>query len=150
MFDHVSIGVRDLARSKRFYDAALRPLGYVCLMENADALGYGREKVALWIGRAEQPGDPTWDQASTSALARPHARQSMGSMSLPSTLAAPTMARPACARTMARTTTPLSWSTPTDIASRHISAVRRQRALGLTHNMQAWRANEWLRFARTY
>jgi len=65
MFDHVSIGVRDLARSKRFYDAALRPLGYVCLMENADALGYGREKVALWIGRAEQPGDPTWDQAST-------------------------------------------------------------------------------------
>ena len=58
MFDHVSIGVRDLARSKRFYDAALRSLGYVCLMENADALGYGREKIALWIGRTEQPVRP--------------------------------------------------------------------------------------------
>ena len=126
MFDHVSIGVRDLARSRRFYDAALRPLGYVCLMENADALGYGREKVALWIGRAEQPGDPTWDQASTSALARPLVRQSMRSMSLPSTLAAPTMGRPVCARTMARITTPPSWSTPTGIASRRISAVRRR------------------------
>ena len=54
MFDHVSVGVRDLAPSKRFYDAALRPLGYVCLMENADALGYGREKVAPldWQSRA--------------------------------------------------------------------------------------------------
>jgi catechol 2,3-dioxygenase-like lactoylglutathione lyase family enzyme len=58
MFDHVSIGVRDLARSKRLYDAALRPLDYVCLMENADALGYGREKIALWIGKAEQPVRP--------------------------------------------------------------------------------------------
>ena len=55
MFDHVSIGVRDLARSKRFYDAALRPLGCVCLMENADALGYGREKIALWIGKVARP-----------------------------------------------------------------------------------------------
>jgi hypothetical protein len=45
MFDHVSIGVCDLPRAKRFYDAALRPLGYVCLSENADALGYGRDKI---------------------------------------------------------------------------------------------------------
>jgi catechol 2,3-dioxygenase-like lactoylglutathione lyase family enzyme len=58
MFDHVSIGVRDLVRSKRFYDAAFRPLGYVCLTESADALGYGREKVAFWIGKAEQPVRP--------------------------------------------------------------------------------------------
>jgi catechol 2,3-dioxygenase-like lactoylglutathione lyase family enzyme len=56
MLDHVSIGVRDLARSKRFYDAALRPLGYVCL--TADALGYGREKIVFWIGKAEQPVRP--------------------------------------------------------------------------------------------
>ena len=58
MFDHVSIGVRDLARSKRFYDAALRPLGYVCLTESADSLGYGRDKIALWIGEAAQPVRP--------------------------------------------------------------------------------------------
>ena len=30
MIDHVSIGVRDIARTKRFYDAALEPLGYKC------------------------------------------------------------------------------------------------------------------------
>jgi hypothetical protein len=48
----------------------------------------------------------------------------MRSMSLPSALEAPTMARLACARTMARTTTQPSWSTPTGIASRPIAAVR--------------------------
>ena len=29
MLDHVSLGVSDLGRSQRFYDAALRPLGLV-------------------------------------------------------------------------------------------------------------------------
>ena len=29
MLDHVSVGVIDLDRSRRFYDAALRPLGLV-------------------------------------------------------------------------------------------------------------------------
>jgi catechol 2,3-dioxygenase-like lactoylglutathione lyase family enzyme len=58
MFDHVSIGVCDLARSKRFYDATLRPLGYVCLTQSVEALGYGREKIALWIGKAEHPVQP--------------------------------------------------------------------------------------------
>jgi hypothetical protein len=28
MIDHVSIGVCDVATTKRFYDAALKPLGY--------------------------------------------------------------------------------------------------------------------------
>jgi catechol 2,3-dioxygenase-like lactoylglutathione lyase family enzyme len=58
MFDHVSIGVRDLARARQFYDAALRPLGYACLSEGADALGYGRGKIALWIGKAARPVPP--------------------------------------------------------------------------------------------
>lgn len=55
MFDHVSIGVRDLALAKRFYDAALHALGYVCLSENTDALGYGRDKIGLWVGKAARP-----------------------------------------------------------------------------------------------
>jgi catechol 2,3-dioxygenase-like lactoylglutathione lyase family enzyme len=55
MFDHVSIGVRDVPRAKRFYDAALRPLGYVCASENPDTLGYGRDKIGLWIGKVAQP-----------------------------------------------------------------------------------------------
>ncbi len=33
MLDHVSLGVRDLERSRRFYDAALRPLGIVRIVD---------------------------------------------------------------------------------------------------------------------
>jgi len=60
MFDHVSIGVRDLARTKRFYDAALAPLGYKCLRESPGLLGYGGDSVALWISpsAAPVPADP--------------------------------------------------------------------------------------------
>ena len=55
MINHLSIGVRDVAASKRFYDAALTPLGYTCLSESAGSLGYGRDAVMLWIGAAERP-----------------------------------------------------------------------------------------------
>jgi catechol 2,3-dioxygenase-like lactoylglutathione lyase family enzyme len=58
MLDHVSIGVSDIQRAKRFYDAALAPLGYTCLRQTANELGYGQEAVALWIGRAEHPVPP--------------------------------------------------------------------------------------------
>ncbi len=42
MIDHVSIGVRDLARARAFYDAALAPLGYRRMFDVEDASGYGR------------------------------------------------------------------------------------------------------------
>lgn len=55
MIDHVSIGVRNVAASKRFYDAALKPLGYQCLSESAESLGYGAQAPALWVNLAERP-----------------------------------------------------------------------------------------------
>ena len=55
MFDHVSIGVRDVARTKRFYDATLKPLGYSCLSEGKDSLGYGAGDVGLWISACGKP-----------------------------------------------------------------------------------------------
>lgn len=55
MIDHVSLGVRDVATAKRFYDAALKPLGYECLSEAAGSLGYGRDRVAFWISVVERP-----------------------------------------------------------------------------------------------
>jgi catechol 2,3-dioxygenase-like lactoylglutathione lyase family enzyme len=33
MLDHVSLGVHDVARSRRFYDATLRPLGLVRIVD---------------------------------------------------------------------------------------------------------------------
>ena len=58
MFDHVSIGVRDIARAKRFYDAALAPLGYKRLSQSPTLLGYGADSVALWISPTESPVPP--------------------------------------------------------------------------------------------
>ena len=55
MLDHVSIGVRDIAATKRFYDAALAPLGYSCLSASEASLGYGREAVGFWISQTESP-----------------------------------------------------------------------------------------------
>jgi catechol 2,3-dioxygenase-like lactoylglutathione lyase family enzyme len=55
MLDHVSIGVRDIAKTKRFYDAALQPLGYTCVSEGDGSLGYGRDVVAFWISRTDRP-----------------------------------------------------------------------------------------------
>jgi catechol 2,3-dioxygenase-like lactoylglutathione lyase family enzyme len=55
MLNHVSIGVRDLARAKRFYDAALEPLGYKCLSESPGSLGYGNGTVVLWITPTDKP-----------------------------------------------------------------------------------------------
>ena len=55
MFDHISIGVRDLAATRRFYDAALTPLGYLCLKSGADFLGYGRDRVGLWVAPSQHP-----------------------------------------------------------------------------------------------
>lgn len=58
MIDHVSIGVHDIARAKRFYDAALNPLGYACLSDGHGSLGYGSDAIALWISAAEHPVPP--------------------------------------------------------------------------------------------
>ena len=55
MLAHVSIGVRDIAAARRFYDAALAPLCYICLSAEADTLGYGADAVVLWIGLAQRP-----------------------------------------------------------------------------------------------
>jgi catechol 2,3-dioxygenase-like lactoylglutathione lyase family enzyme len=61
MFDHISIGVRDIARAKAFYDRTLEPIGYRRLSDGEDSIGYGKETVGLWIGvtNSPVPDDPT-------------------------------------------------------------------------------------------
>jgi len=55
MIDHISIGVRDVARSRDFYDAILTPLGYRRLSTGDTSLGYGGDSVVLWIGHSDRP-----------------------------------------------------------------------------------------------
>jgi|SRR5215470_15254019 len=57
MIAHLSIGVRDLDKSKRFYDSALAPLGYRCLRaaRTMPGYGYGRDSIVLWVVAAERP-----------------------------------------------------------------------------------------------
>jgi catechol 2,3-dioxygenase-like lactoylglutathione lyase family enzyme len=55
MLDHVSIGVRDIAKTKAFYDAALKPLGYSCLSSGETSLGYGGDAAQFWANLSESP-----------------------------------------------------------------------------------------------
>lgn len=55
MLNHISIGVRDIARTKAFYDAALKPLGYKALSDGETSLGYGKDAVVLWISKTDAP-----------------------------------------------------------------------------------------------
>lgn len=58
MLDHVSIGVRNIAKTKAFYDGALAALGYRCLHSSTDMLGYGGDSVQLWISPSDHPVEP--------------------------------------------------------------------------------------------
>jgi catechol 2,3-dioxygenase-like lactoylglutathione lyase family enzyme len=54
MIDHVSVGVRDLDRSARFYQLALAPLGLSRLVTRPAAVGFGKSYPEFWINlRAE-------------------------------------------------------------------------------------------------
>jgi catechol 2,3-dioxygenase-like lactoylglutathione lyase family enzyme len=49
MIDHVSVGVRDLERSARFYESTLAPLGLSRLVTRPAAVGFGKNYPEFWI-----------------------------------------------------------------------------------------------------
>jgi catechol 2,3-dioxygenase-like lactoylglutathione lyase family enzyme len=49
MIDHVSIGVRDLARATRLYEAALAAIGYAKLEVRAQTVGFGKRYSEFWL-----------------------------------------------------------------------------------------------------
>ena len=55
MFDHVSIGVSDIKRAGRFYDAVLQPLDIARLSDGDTSLGYGEKSPGLWVQTADKP-----------------------------------------------------------------------------------------------
>jgi catechol 2,3-dioxygenase-like lactoylglutathione lyase family enzyme len=55
MLDHVSIGVSDVPRAGKFYDAVLKPLGYSRKSDGETSLGYGNEAIKFWILAVKRP-----------------------------------------------------------------------------------------------
>jgi catechol 2,3-dioxygenase-like lactoylglutathione lyase family enzyme len=58
MLDHISIGVRNIAAARDFYDAALAPLGYRRLSNGETAVGYGADAARFWVLASETPVPP--------------------------------------------------------------------------------------------
>ena len=59
MLGHMSIGVRDIEKARRFYDALFGPLGWTNLWTDDDALGYGgtdgNDKFAVFLKSGGHP-----------------------------------------------------------------------------------------------
>jgi catechol 2,3-dioxygenase-like lactoylglutathione lyase family enzyme len=78
MIDHIGINVSDFAASKKFYSAALKPLGFELLMEipkavtgHTDIAGFGeRPKPEFWIsgGKPNNPPNHIALRASSRAV----------------------------------------------------------------------------------
>jgi catechol 2,3-dioxygenase-like lactoylglutathione lyase family enzyme len=49
MIDHISVGVSNLDRSARFYEAALAPLGLSLLVTRPATIGFGKSYPEFWI-----------------------------------------------------------------------------------------------------
>src|SRR5437588_11870628 len=49
MIDHISVGVSDLERSARFYEATLAPLGLLRLVTRPATIGFGKNYPEFWI-----------------------------------------------------------------------------------------------------
>jgi catechol 2,3-dioxygenase-like lactoylglutathione lyase family enzyme len=49
MIDHISVGVTDLERSARFYEATLAALGFSRLVTRPATVGFGKSYPEFWI-----------------------------------------------------------------------------------------------------
>lgn len=56
MIDHVSLGVSDLAASRRFYAEVLGAIGWRLLADRPETVGFGKEYPEFWLNA--RPGIP--------------------------------------------------------------------------------------------
>jgi catechol 2,3-dioxygenase-like lactoylglutathione lyase family enzyme len=55
MIEHTGLQVKNMERSKRFYTAALKPLGYTLHMDMGDAAGFKEGgHTSFWIGASKK------------------------------------------------------------------------------------------------
>jgi catechol 2,3-dioxygenase-like lactoylglutathione lyase family enzyme len=71
MIDHVSVSVRDLAASARFYEAVLGALGFTALEKRPATVGFGKTYAEFWINlRADAQPAPANGGAHVALRAR--------------------------------------------------------------------------------
>jgi catechol 2,3-dioxygenase-like lactoylglutathione lyase family enzyme len=72
MIDHISIGVRDLAASVRFYKQVLGILGFTKLCDLPASVGFGKQYPEFWLNHRPnmQPDPDTGAHASLRAADR--------------------------------------------------------------------------------
>ena len=60
MIEHVSLRCRSSRKSRKFYEAALQPLGYECDMEHGEAFGFkdAKGRHDFWVTKGKV-GTPT-------------------------------------------------------------------------------------------
>jgi catechol 2,3-dioxygenase-like lactoylglutathione lyase family enzyme len=123
MIAHISIGVRDIDRSKRFYDAALEPLGYKCLRAARTLLGYGygRDSIELWVVQAERPVPSDEKSGLHICFTAPIPSLSVRFTRRRCVQVDTTTVHPVCARYTAPITTPPSSSIRMDTGLRRIT-----------------------------
>ncbi len=75
MLLYVTLGSNDIARSRRFYDAALKPLGMTCKLTDENGLGYDSlvaprpsRECTLWVERPFMKLPATWGNGTMIAL----------------------------------------------------------------------------------
>jgi len=116
MIDHLSLGVSELARSRRFYDTALGVLGYLLLSADDTAQAIQR---CGYLGLAAL-SRPMRSPACTCLSLPRLRRRSMRFTGRPLTTVVATTADLGCARHIARGITRHSCSTPMATASKRI------------------------------
>ena len=105
MLSHVSIGVKDLAKARSFYDAALKPLGYKCLAEGSGYVYYGVKSPEFVILAVKHPVPANAESGLHFCFEGPTRAHVDAFHAAALKPAARTTASRACARTTARTTT---------------------------------------------
>jgi catechol 2,3-dioxygenase-like lactoylglutathione lyase family enzyme len=68
MIDHVSIAVRDLQASARFYEIALAPLGYKKLETRPETVAFGKAYAEFWLNHRSSMTQVAADAGAHAAL----------------------------------------------------------------------------------
>jgi catechol 2,3-dioxygenase-like lactoylglutathione lyase family enzyme len=71
MIDHISIPVRDIKASARFYEALLAPLGMTRVRDWPKSIGFGKTYPEFWLNERAQLKPPGEDSGAHIALRAP-------------------------------------------------------------------------------